>query len=170
MSDLRNKTFTFRPEFAGMNKSVAIIALLVLLGGCLVFLPEVVAAGQFKSTMNTTYMYAGGLLCFLSALMVYIKKRTYISSTKYFLTESKLIVERGFVTKVISDIDLEKVIDLEFRQTIMQSFFDSCDIVVYSDDITDSIIKIKGLSAAHGKNVFKLLQYFVNSSKIVLKK
>jgi uncharacterized membrane protein YdbT with pleckstrin-like domain len=170
MSDLRNKTFTFRPEFTGMNESVTVMAFLMLFGGCLVFLPEIITAGRLKPTINTTYTsYTAGFLCLLVALILYIKKRAYINSTKYFLTENKLIVERGFITKVISDIDLEKVIDLEFRQTIMQNFFDSCTIVIYSDDITDSIVKIKGLNAVHGKNVFKLLQYFINSNKVFLK-
>jgi hypothetical protein len=77
------------------------------------------------------------------------------------LTENKLIVESGFTTKTISNLDLKRVIDLELKQNIIQNFFDDCILIIYSSDITDPVLKIKGLSLSHGKNIFKLLTFFV---------
>jgi hypothetical protein len=75
------------------------------------------------------------------------------------------MAERGFAAKTISTLDLENVIDLELKQSASQRIFGGCSITLYNNDVTDPVIIIKGLNIQRGKNVFKLLNYFVDLNK-----
>jgi uncharacterized membrane protein YdbT with pleckstrin-like domain len=165
MEELKNKTFVFYPEFSGMSGSVVAILFLMLAGAFFIFLPEFMAAGQQRSFTDNILLYALGMISFLMAFVVFFGRKVTIESVKYFLTENKLVVERGFATKTISTLDLENVIDLELRQSAPERTFGGCTLTLYNNDVTDPVIIIKGLSIYHGRNVFKLLNYFVDLNK-----
>jgi uncharacterized membrane protein YdbT with pleckstrin-like domain len=160
MSELNGKTFIFYPELGGMNASITAVFILILIGASMVFLPEVSIMFDKKIQLNSMVLYTAGGTCLLLSAIIYSVAKVASSSAKYFLTETKLVVESGFATKTISNLDLKKVTDLELKQTAIQNFFGGCTIIIYSNDITDPVMKIKGLYVTHGKNVFKLLGYF----------
>jgi uncharacterized membrane protein YdbT with pleckstrin-like domain len=171
MNELKGKTFIFYPEFSGMNASIATVFVLILVGASMIFLPEVLIMFDKKIQLNNMILYTVGGICLLLSAIIYSVVKVAVNSAKYFLTETKLMVESGFTTKTFSDLNLKKVIDLELKQTAMQNFFGGCTIIIYSNDITDPVMKIRGLDVTHGKNVFKLLSYFVGlQSPEVIKK
>jgi hypothetical protein len=158
---LRSKTLIFYPEYNGMSGSITIISIFMLIGVSMILSPEFLSIPNNKFPFGEMTLYVGGGICFLLSMVVFFNMKITTGNTKYFLTETKLVVESGFVTKTISALDLKNVIDLELKQTAIQNFFSNCTVIIYSNDITDPIMKIKGLDLIHGRSVFKLLVYFV---------
>jgi hypothetical protein len=164
-SKLKKKTFVFYPEFSGMVGSTTLMSALLIVGACLVFTQEIFGNPKSGLLVSDIIMYVLGGLCFIAALFVYVFKRLYINSTKYFLTETKLVIESGVVKKKVSELALSNIIDLELEQSIIQNFFNGCTLIIYSTDATDPVLEISDLNIVNAKNIFKLLGYFVELNK-----
>lgn len=69
-------------------------------------------------------------------------------STRYRITDRTVDVERGIFSKVIDTLQLWRVRDLEYRQTLLERMLGIARILVYTTDKTDPELVIAGLPAS----------------------
>jgi uncharacterized membrane protein YdbT with pleckstrin-like domain len=69
-------------------------------------------------------------------------------STRFRITDRTIDVERGIFSKVIDTLQLWRVRDLEYRQTLLERLLGIARILVYTTDKTDPELVIAGLPAS----------------------
>ncbi|MFT3951583.1 MAG: PH domain-containing protein [Oscillospiraceae bacterium] len=79
------------------------------------------------------------------------KKRTIfglpISFTRYFLTESKLITRKGFLSLTEDECELYRVSDKKLRLPFFQRLFGCGTILVYVTDVDTPVKEIRCIKA-----------------------
>lgn len=165
-------SYKFSPEKAGMKDKFYPVYSLLILAILVKFLKNILIAFKvdFKifgydllSLPSAFYTYAF-LIIFLVAAFKYIKLKVYISTTKYILTPERLTVERGFLSKSVSNLELWRVTDIEIRQTITQKSFGACFVQLITTDVSDPVVNIDGLPYAKGRELYDILSEYVNDS------
>ena len=68
-----------------------------------------------------------------------------ISFTKYTLTEEKLLVDAGFLSRSQEEIRLYRITDFSVRQKLFQRLFGVGDIFISSSDNTQQEFSIKDI-------------------------
>jgi membrane protein YdbS with pleckstrin-like domain len=84
----------------------------------------------------------GLVLCSLAAIIATIVK---IKSRRYKITEERVSVEHGWLAKEIDNIDMFRVKDLHFDQSVLQRVLGIGTIVVYSSDPSHPEFPIEGI-------------------------
>ena len=68
----------------------------------------------------------------------YDRKRTFLglpwSFTKYYFSEERFFIEKGFFTTTYDEVRLYRILDLKLKQTLYQKIFGIGTITVYSSD------------------------------------
>ncbi|EKN66891.1 membrane-flanked domain-containing protein [Neobacillus bataviensis LMG 21833] len=67
------------------------------------------------------------------------------SFTKYRITNQRLIIEKGVFTKIISEIELFRVRDIQVKRNLVERIFGFGDITVLSTDHMNSVILLKNI-------------------------
>lgn len=92
------------------------------------------------------------------------KKRTIfglpISFTRYFLTETKFIVRKGFLNLEETECDLYKVTDKKLQLPLSERIFGCGTIVMYVKDTDSPTIVIKSIKSP--REVLALLDENIN--------
>ena len=77
------------------------------------------------------------------------RKRTIfglpISFTKYTLTEEKLVIDKGFFTKIQEEVRLYRMTDFSVRQSFFDRFFNVGKINISSSDNTQGEFSLLGV-------------------------
>lgn len=68
----------------------------------------------------------------------------------YRLTEERLFIDRGLLSRVTDQTELIRVDDVRVRQSAFQRLFDLGDVIVISTDATDRNIIIAGIADPNG--------------------
>jgi len=90
-------------------------------------------------------------------LAMYLKKK----STRYRLSPERLTVETGIVAKNMSNLELWRVTDVQFKQSATQVMFGDCTIELITKDVTHPVLHIDGLNVKRGKIVYDILNRYV---------
>lgn len=95
------------------------------------------------------------------------KKRTLfglpLSFTRYFLTETKFITRKGFLSLEEDELDLYKVVDKKMQLPFGQRLFGCGSIVLYVKD-TDTPVK-EVLSVKAPRRVAQLIDKYVDQQR-----
>lgn len=65
---------------------------------------------------------------------------------RYKLTNERLQIDSGFVSRRHEELDLYRVQDVEVRQGVLQRMLDKGDIWVFSSDRSDDFVKLANVS------------------------
>lgn len=165
-------SYKFSPEKAGMKDKFFPVYLLFILSILIKFLKNILITFKidFKifnfdvldiPSLGFTYAF---LILFAIAIIKYIRLKIYISTTKYILTPQRLTIEKGFLSKSVSNLELWRVTDIEIKQTVTQKSFGACFVQLITTDISDPVINIDGLPYAKGRELYDILSEYVNDS------
>lgn len=87
-----------------------------------------------------------------------------ITFTTYSLSQDRLFIETGFLTKKEEEILLYRIRDLSYTQSLGQRLFGVSTIIIQSSDKTTPVLKI--LNIKNGKKVKELLHENVERMKL----
>ena len=90
-------------------------------------------------------------------LKLYLEKK----NTRYRLSPERLTVESGIFSKTMSNLELWRVSDIQFKQSATQVVFGDCTIELITKDISHPVMHINGLSVRRGKTVYNILNKYV---------
>lgn len=171
-NDKRKNSYKFSPEKTGMRDKFYPVYSLLILAILVKFLKSILITFKVDFKMfgydlldvpTSFYTYAF-LILLLIAIFKYIKLKVYISTTKYILTPERLTIEKGFLSKSVSNLELWRVTDIQIKQTITQKSFGACFVQLITTDISDPVINIDGLPYAKGRELYDILSEYVNDS------
>lgn len=96
------------------------------------------------------------------------KKRTFLglpwSFTRYFVTEDKIIIRRGFLNVVEEEVDLYKVIDKRLEMPLGERIVGCATIVMHTKaDADNPDVVFKCIKNA--RDVMKILDDKINASR-----
>lgn len=95
------------------------------------------------------------------------KKRTLfglpLSFTRYFLTETKFITRKGFLSIEEDEIDLYKIIDKKTLKPFGQRLFGCGTIIIYSKDADTPTKEIKSVKEV--RKVSELIDTYLNKMR-----
>ena len=86
-----------------------------------------------------------------------------LSFTKYTLTEEKLLVDTGFLSRRQEEIRLYRITDFSVRQSFFQRFFGVGNIFISSSDNTQGEFLIKDIKKPY--DIKELLSDMVEKSR-----
>lgn len=158
-NDNISKTIKFKPEYSGFKGEIMRIIFIFLLGIFVYFAPKPIELSRYIKDQRI-YLIISGILCFV-ALVKYFKLKIYISTHKYVLTQQRLTCESGFMSKKVSNLELWRVVDIELKQSAIEYTTGGCTIVLTTQDLSDPILYIKGLSIDAGKNIYDTLTNYI---------
>lgn len=87
-----------------------------------------------------------------------------LSFTKYNLTEEKLLVDIGFLSRVQEEIRLYRITDFTVKQSFLQRLFRVGNIYISSSDNTQSEFVIKDIKKPY--DVKELLSEMVEKERV----
>lgn len=153
------KTIKFKPEYAGFKGEIIQIIFIFLLSIFVYFAPKPIELSRYIKDPRV-YLIISGILCFI-AFIKYLKLKIYISTHKYILTQQRLTCESGFMSRKVSNLELWRVVDIELKQNAIEYTTGGCTIVLTTQDLSDPMLYIKGLSINAGKSVYDTLTNYV---------
>lgn len=99
--------------------------------------------------------------------MWYDRKRTFLglpwSFTKYFFSEDRFFIEKGFFTTTFDEVRLYRMLDLKLSQTLGQKLFGVGTITVFSSDKAQGEFEIKNIK--HPKDVKEMLSQQIEKQR-----
>lgn len=90
-------------------------------------------------------------------LKVYLEKK----NTRYKLSPERLTVESGIFAKTMSNLELWRVSDIQFKQSAAQVAFGDCTIELITKDVSHPVLYINGLSVKRAKLIYDILNQYV---------
>ena len=172
LNEKQKNSYKFSPEKAGMKDKFYPVYSMIFLAVLVKFLRSIfiMAKVDFKvlgyhvlEIPALFYTYVS-LILLVIAVFKYIKLKTYINTTKYILTPQRLTIEKGFLSKSVSNLELWRVTDVQIKQTMTQKSFNSCFVQLITTDVSDPIINIDGLPYNKGRELYDILSEYVNDS------
>ncbi len=168
----QKKSYKFSPEKSGMKDRFYPVYSILFLAIFVKFLKNILFALKLNSNLfgfdianlsTSIYNYIS-LALIAIAVFKYIKLKIYISTTKYILTPQRLTIEKGFLSKSVSNLELWRVTDIEIKQTITQKSFGSCFVQLITTDVSDPVVNIDGLPYNKGRELYDILSEYINDS------
>jgi uncharacterized membrane protein YdbT with pleckstrin-like domain len=68
-----------------------------------------------------------------------------VKNTHYKLSNQRLLIEAGWLSKSVEDIDVRTIDDTSFRQTIMERLLSIGDVTVMSSDKAEPVLTMRGI-------------------------
>ena len=117
---------------------------------------EKIKAGTIKTTVPT------------ENVVWYDRKRVTIfalpwSFTKYILTETKLIVEKGLFTQTEDEIKLYRISDISYEQTLLERIGNTGTLIVKSTDVTLPELRLEHIKNA--KQIRDVLSQAIDAAR-----
>ena len=153
------KSVKFKPEYKGFKGEIMQIIFMFLLSAFVYFAPKPLELSMYIKDPKV-YLIISGILCFF-AFIKYLKLKIYISTHTYVLTHQRLTCESGFMSKKVSNLELWRVIDIELKQSAVEFATGGCTIVLTTQDLSDPMMYIKGLSIEAGKSIYNTMTDYV---------
>ena len=86
------------------------------------------------------------------------------SFTKYEITDARIIVEKGILTKRRDEVRLYRIRDISTKRDLWERMLRMGDIIVYSSDVSDEQFKLRNIKES--TKVADLLGAAVEQSRI----
>lgn len=99
------------------------------------------------------------LLCWL-VVPVFVALWRWLQTrcTVYELTDQRLIFKRGVLSKTTDDLELYRVRDSRFQQSLFERLFGLGEVTVYTTDETTPVIRLRYIrDAAHVRETLRTL-------------
>lgn len=95
-------------------------------------------AARSSVEQNTTPIELGiaviGLIALLPSIYSLLSASARIRNTSYQVTNQRIVIESGVLSRSLEEIDLRSVDDIEFRQTFVERLFGIGEVFVVSTD------------------------------------
>ncbi len=121
--------------------------------------------GNYKSQLSTCAIAACTVVGLLWAIPKLISLMLRVSTTSYLITSEKIQIESGVLSKRRHNIDLWRVKDIMFKQTLWQRLFGESGFVATTQDTSHPYIEINGLPLSLGRLLFESLQNDINKAR-----
>jgi len=95
-----------------------------------------------------------GIFMFMNLVM---KK----NSTKYTLSPKRLTVEKGIMSRTVSNLELWRITDIQLKQSGGQVVFGGCSIELITKDISHPVLRIEGMSIKRGRAIYKVMTQYI---------
>ena len=105
-----------------------------------------------KASWKSGISAADIILFFITAgvwIIVPVAKIISLSAKNYKITDQRIIVTEGILSRKENEVELFRVRDLSVKQGIMQKMFNVGDITVRSAEVSQSTLFIKGIENAY---------------------
>lgn len=105
-----------------------------------------------KASWKSGISVADIILTFITAgvwIIVPIVKIISLSAKNYKITDQRIIITEGILSRKENEVELFRVRDLSVKQGIMQKMFNVGDITVRSAEVSQSTLFIKGIENAY---------------------
>ncbi|RMG97936.1 MAG: PH domain-containing protein [Deltaproteobacteria bacterium] len=100
------------------------------------------------------------LVPFFGLIWTYLQVRT----TRYTLDARRIEIERGIFTKSVRSLELRRVLDVGYRQTLLDRITGDGRIEIVSTDQSDPKLEIHGLPDS--RSIFEALRDAVESARM----
>jgi uncharacterized membrane protein YdbT with pleckstrin-like domain len=97
----------------------------------------------------------------LYGLVKFLKCKT----TSYKVSHDHVVSEAGILSKTVNTLDLWRIRDIQFQQSLLQRMFKCCRIVLVTQDETNPIFLIEGVMADEGRKIFESLNSSIAKSR-----
>lgn len=114
-------------------------------GAVIGFAGLILAAWLFFTSFGVLSLLGLGVSCIGGALVSWAWIR--VMSTDYRVDTLRVEVERGILRKRIDNLELWRVKDIQFRQSISQRMLGVGDVVLVTSDATNPRIELRGVQA-----------------------
>ncbi len=115
----------------------------------------------FKSKDESKPLDRQLLIVFISSILVLvlIKTKQIISyfTFRFLLQQNLLLVEKGFFTKVKTEIPFEKIQAIHQNQTFLHRLTNTCELIISTSGTSKEEINIKGISLENARHLKGLL-------------
>lgn len=160
----KGSAIVFRPEYSGMKNQIMASLFFIIIAAVINFAPKPIEFAMYIKDPKI-YTYVAIFFVFLG-IIKFFKVKLTISSNKYILTEQRLTVERGILSKKVSNLELWRIVDIEMKQSASELTTGGCTIVLTTQDLSDPTLYIKGLNINHGREIYKTLtEHVANATK-----
>ncbi len=92
-----------------------------------------------------SYLGHTGLLMLVIGLLGVAVQYLQVISTKWKITSTSIQFERGILSKKIDRLDLYKVKDIAYQQSLFQRMMGEGQVNIVSTDVSDPILEIIGI-------------------------
>lgn len=170
---LKEEPIIFKPEMEGLKgeflASIIIIIIGVILGIITYFfapqfLMEILLKEEKIPKYNSYYSFIIAFLPLLGGISEIINLKLTVKYTKYTLNSQRLVIEKGFISKKISNLELWRVIDTELKQNFLDNITGCCQIILATKDFSDDIIYLKGLEIKKGRELYETINDYVSQA------
>ena len=96
----------------------------------------------------TVAWYIAGIPILATAGWGGVKLAALIAGTRYRVTDERLFIERGLLTRTTDQTELIRVDDVRTRKTLVDRLFGLGSVEVVSTDTSDRFVTIEGVSGA----------------------
>lgn len=156
-----NKTIIFNPEIAGLKGDYTSSIFTIILGIAAYFAAPKFIVGKVNVPNIELICSIVAAFIILVGVIRFLKLKIFVKCTKYTLNAQRLIIETGFLSKKISNLELWRVVDTELKQSISEMSTGGYTIVLTTQDLSDPILNIKGLSIKKGKEIYEKINEYV---------
>jgi membrane protein YdbS with pleckstrin-like domain len=119
------------------------------LAGCVVYAVLVGwVAGKIHALSGAAAWYLAGIPIVLSGAYFGGRLMLRIASCRYRLTDQRLFIDRGFVSRTIDQTELIRVDDVRIRKSLVDQIAGLGSVEVLSTDVSDGVIVIEGIAGA----------------------
>jgi uncharacterized membrane protein YdbT with pleckstrin-like domain len=112
-------------------------------------LASISAADRSFVDQNTTNVELGialvGIIVLLPTIFALLSAAARIRNTSYKVTNQRIVIESGVLSRSLEEIDLRSVDDIEFRQAFMERLFGIGELFVVSTDKVAPKIILHGI-------------------------
>ena len=117
--------------------------------GAIVLVVFAVKAGHRHESGMAAVEYAFAALLAAAAIVGHLVAVVKVASIRYRITDTRIEIERGLLSKKIDNLELFRVKDLRFRQGLLQRMMGLGSIELDSSDVSDAGVEtIEGLPGA----------------------
>ena len=117
--------------------------------GAIVLAILAVKAGHRHEASLATVEYVFAALLVTVAVIGHLVAIVKVASVRYRITDARIEVERGLLSKKIDNLELFRVKDLRFRQGLLQRMMGLGSIELDSSDVSDAGVEsLEGLPGA----------------------
>jgi membrane protein YdbS with pleckstrin-like domain len=139
----------------GTITTATLFSAAVIAGVVLAYRPLLGWLGQLSPSLGrdlqrsegTVWLVAVGLVVFLvgGRLARLVWRVVVLKSHRYRITNQRMVIESGVISRQIDEIDMRTVEDLDFRQSLLERLLGIGDITVISSDRTNARTRLVGL-------------------------
>lgn len=123
--------------------------------------------GEHKGTLliRSPLIILGFMLMLVPGILLLAYYYLAAVTTKYKVTNTRLLLESGIVSKRINSLELWRINDIQFRQNLIEMIFGEGRLVLATQDVSCPIIEISGIPLSQVRALFEKLQPAISQAR-----